>query len=88
MTIFQKIYKKPYFRVILGPFCQNLVKNEFFLEKEDLSVFKYSNYLPSCKKSQKTNDPFLGKNAELTDRQTVIGDFIGPSVGRESNKMH
>ena len=32
-----------------------------FQEKRALSVFKYSNYLPSPKKSEKTNGPFLRK---------------------------
>ena len=49
------------------------------------------NYLPSYKKLGKINDPFLKKNAELTDKRMerqrdTNGDFIGPSVGRESNK--
>ena len=86
MGMFQKSLK-PYFRIILGPFCQNLGKNEFFLGEIALSVFKYSNYLASCKKSEKTNDLFLAKNAELTDRKTKKGNFIGPSVGRGSNNM-
>ena len=54
-----------------------------FPEKKPLSVFKYSNYLPSCQKSQKTNEPFLRKipNGQ-TNRGTGNGDFIGPSIGR------
>ena len=41
---------------ILGPFWAffpNLGKKEFFLKKESLSVFKYSNYLPTSRKSFK-----------------------------------
>ena len=59
--MFQKIQKKKqHFEAILGAFCPNLGKNEFFWKKS-LLVFEYFNYLPSCKKSEKTNDPFLRK---------------------------
>ena len=37
----------------VGPFCSNLVKNEFSWKKS----FRYSNHLPSCQKSEKTNEP-------------------------------
>ena len=58
-----------------------------FLEKRTLSVFEYSNHLLLRKKSEKTNDPFLRKMPNWqTDRKTDIGDFVGPSVGRGSNK--
>ena len=56
-----------------------------------LSVLKYSNYPPSCKKSEKTNDLFLremptdGQPPRQPDRQTN-GDFIGLSIGRVSKK--
>ena len=45
--------KKSYFGAILSPFSLNLGKNEFFWEKRALLVFKYSNYLPSCKNLKK-----------------------------------
>ena len=70
MTKFLKKSKKPYFGVKKGW--------KIFLEKR-LSVFKYSNYLPSSQKSEKTNMPFLRKilnwgmdgHTDLrTDRQT------------------
>ena len=48
--IFQKI-KKPNFGAILGPFSWS----------KGLSVVRYSNYLPSYKKSAKTIEPFLRK---------------------------
>ena len=42
-----------------------------FLEKRVLSLFKYSNYLLSCKKLEKTNSRFLRKILNRrTDRQT------------------
>ena len=43
-----------------------------FLEKKALTVFKYSNYLSRCKKSEETNNPFLIKmsNCWWTDKQT------------------
>ena len=60
MKSFFKKSKKPYLEAILDPFCTNMGKNEFSWKK-GLSVFKYSNYLPSYKKSEKTNEPFLRK---------------------------
>ena len=51
--------------------------------KQSLPVF---NYLLSCQKSEKTNEPFLRNMLRWqTDRQTNNNDFIGPSVGWESN---
>ena len=43
-----------------------------FLEKRVLTFFKYNNYLLSCKKSEKTTDPFMKKmlNWQM-NRQTV-----------------
>ena len=52
---FQKI-QKTLFWSHFGP---SLAK--FYLEKRDPSVFKYSNYLPLCKKSEKSNKLFLRK---------------------------
>ena len=74
--IFQKI-KKPNFGAILGPFPWS----------KGLSVVRYSNYLPSYKKSAKTIEPFLRKTPSWRvdrriDGQTDNGDFIGPSVGQ------
>ena len=70
---------------------------------KSLSGFRYPNYLPSCKKSEKTDDQFLKKIAKLTDghtyrqmhrqadgqtnHQTDNSDFIEPSVGWGSNKI-
>ena len=47
------------------------------MEKRALPVFKYSNYLPSSQKSQKTNASFLRKMKRQTDRQTD-SYFVGP----------
>ena len=71
---FQKI-KKTYFGANLYPFSPSLGKNEFFWKKKD-SV-KYSNYLPSGQKSEKTNEPFLRKmlNWQMdrqADGQTMV----------------
>ena len=73
-------------------FLPKLGQKLFNLEKEGifLSVFKYSNYLPSCQKSEKTNEPLLRKSLNWranrpTDGQANSGDFIEPSVGRGSN---
>ena len=49
---------------ILGPFWAlffKFGKKMNFSEKRAPSVFRYSNYLPSCKKSEKSNDQFLRK---------------------------
>ena len=45
--------KKRYFGAILGIFSPKLGQKWIFLEKRVLSVLKYSNYLPSCKKVRK-----------------------------------
>ena len=78
---------KNLFPAILGPFFVYLDKNA--KKKKAQSVFKYYNYLPSCKKSERTNEPFLRKMLNCqTDRQTdrqTNSDFIGPSVGQGSN---
>ena len=58
--IFQTVQKTLY-KAILSIFCTYLGKNEFSWEKGLCQFFKYSNYLPSCKKSEKTNEPFLKK---------------------------
>ena len=68
MTNFFKKPKKTYFGVILGNFCPNLGKMNF-PGKKALTVFKYSNYLPWWKKSEKTNSTFLIKTSNGT-RQT------------------
>ena len=54
MTKLSKKSKNPYFGVILGNFFPYLWKNKF-----SLTVLRYSNYLPWCEKSEKTNNPFL-----------------------------
>ena len=46
-----------------------------------LSVSKYSNYLTSCKKSEKTNDPFA-------DRHTDNSEIIRPPVGHGFKKKN
>ena len=64
-------------------------------KKKALSVFKYSNYLLPCQKSEKTNEPFLRKMPtwqmerqmdRQTDGQTDNSDFIGPSIDWGSKK--
>ena len=77
--IFQKIQKKLFWGhvAILAFFAQIWVKMNS-PRKKALSVFKYSNYLPLCNKSEKTIMPFLrkmlnwwmdGKADGRTDRQ-------------------
>ena len=55
-----KLFKKSYFEAIFSLFYPNLGKNELF-RKRAQSIFKYSSYVPSRKKSDNTNDPFLKK---------------------------
>ena len=92
--IFQKI-QKPYFGLLLPK-----SGHKWIFPEKVLSVSRYSNYLPSCQKSDNYWDISV-KNVELsncrtdeltdgrtdgrTDRQ-MNGDFIEPSVGRGSNK--
>ena len=56
-------------------------------KKKALSVFRYSNCLPSSQKLEKLYRPISEKNAKLTDGQTDNGDFIGPSVGRGPKRI-
>ena len=60
-----------------------------FSGKGSLSVYKCSIIYHHTRNQKKNNDQFLRKNAQLTqtDRQTGNSDFIGPSIGQESNKM-
>ena len=59
-----------------------------FLEKGALSVFKYSNYLPPCQKSEKSIEPFLrtmpNRQHRRTDRQLL---FYRTLLGRGSKKF-
>ena len=75
MRKFQKKLTKKFFknskRNYFGPFwafCLYLGKNEFSWKK-GLSDFKYSNYLPRCKKSR-NSWPIPDKYVELTNGQT------------------
>ena len=74
--IFNKFFKKSKnnFGANFGPLCSNLVKNEFPWRRG----FKYFNYLPSCQKSDETNEPFLTKMLELMDghqRESIVLRF-------------
>ena len=59
--IFKKIQKSHNFGPFWAKSFPKFGQNWIFLEKRALSVFKYSNYLPPCKKLEKTNEPFLRK---------------------------
>ena len=89
MTIFSKKSKKAIWDhgTILAFFVHVWAKMNF-PGKKDLSVFKHSNYLPSCPKSGKTNMIFLRKMLTMdrqTEGRTNNHDFVEPSVGRGSN---
>ena len=76
----RKTNEKPYFGAILGAFCLNSGKNEFSWKKGSAS-FRYSNYLPSSHKSEKTIEPFLRKTPNWRtdwqrDGQIDNGDFM------------
>ena len=66
----------------MGPFCPNVGKNEFSWKKGLCQFFKYSNYLPSFKKLEKTNDPVLTKCRPdgWTDRRRQRGNGRGPKI--------
>ena len=70
MTIFSKKSKKAIWDhgTILAFFVHVWAKMNF-PGKKALSVFKYSNYLPSCPKSEKTNMIFLRKMLQWIDRR-------------------
>ena len=54
-----------------GPFLPKLKQKWIFLEKRAQSVFKYSNYLPSCQKSEKKLMSHSWEKCHAkTDRQT------------------
>ena len=57
--IFKKINKILFLWPFWALFSQTWKKKNF--RGEGLSVFKSSNYLQSCKKSEKTNNPYLRK---------------------------
>ena len=46
----KKVFSKKSQSTILGPFLDLFAQNWILLEKRTLSVFIYSNYLPSCQK--------------------------------------
>ena len=68
-TKFSKKIQKTLFWGHFGPLLPKFVQNWNFLERRALSVFRYSNYLPSCWKSEKNYWVISEKNAELTDGQ-------------------
>ena len=62
---------------VLGPsltlFAQIWTKMNFPGIKKALPVFKYSNYLPLCQKSEKINESFLRKMPNCwTGRQKTV----------------
>ena len=72
MTKFFKKSNKPHLGAILGPFCQNLGKNKFSWKKR-LCQFLDIPIIYHCNNNQKkTIEPFVRKNAELTDGQMNI----------------
>ena len=79
--LFQKVQKEPY----LGPFWAlftQIGQKWIFLEKRAMSVFRYSNYLSSCQKSEKNYWAISEENTKLRDRQTDDVDFIRPYIGK------
>ena len=69
---FSKNLKKNVLARIWVLFAQIWSKMNF----RGMKGFKYSNYLPSCQKSEKTLELMDGQ----ADRQTDNSDFIGPST--------
>ena len=74
MTSFKKIKtKKNCFGVILALFAR-ILENMNFPGRDDQSIFKYSNYLPSCQNVKKLTilRKILNWKTESTDRQTTV----------------
>ena len=85
MTKFFKKSKKPYLGAILGSFGHIWAEMNFPGEKGSVSfqIFQLSTILPKIRKNYSA---ISEKNAKMTDGQMENGDFIGPSLGRGSNK--
>ena len=92
-----KIFQKNQTTLLWGHFGSIFAQiwaKYIFLEEGAQSVFKYSNYLPLCKKSEETGNPFLRKNVELTDgqtdrqtdKQTDTHTGNGSFIGRDPNR--
>ena len=88
MTKFFKKSKKPYFRAMwpFWPFLPKFGQKWIFLEKTFLSVFKCSNYLPSCPKCHSCGKCWTDRwtNRQM-EEQTDNHDLVGPSVEGGSN---
>ena len=77
----------------MGPFWvffPNFGQKWIFLEKKALSVFKYSNYLPSCRKSETTDDPFQRKmsNWQTYRKHWFYRNFLRTGPMRHSTKWN
>ena len=77
MTKFFERSKKTYLGTMwpFWPFSPKFGQKWIFLEKKSVLVIEYSNYLPLCQKSEKTNLPFLRRKLNWridghTDRRT------------------
>ena len=92
-----KIFQKNQTTLLWGHFGSVFAQiraKYIFLEEGAQSVFKHSNYLPLCKKSEETGNPFLRKNVELTDgqtdrqtdKQTDTHTGNGSFIGRDPNR--
>ena len=92
-----KIFQKNQTTLLWGHFGSIFAQiwaKYIFLEEGAQSVFKYSNYLPLCKKSEETGNSFLRKNVELTDgqtdrqtdKQTDTHTGNGSFIGRDPNR--
>ena len=90
-----KSFQKFHFGAIFTSLSPNLDKNEFSWKKGLCQFLNIPIIYHHAEKSEKNNEPLLWKMQKWrtdrqTDRQTDgrtdSGDFIGPSVGRGSNK--
>ena len=69
----------------MDPFALIWAKINFLF----LSVFKYSNYIPSCKKSRKADEKCQTDRwaDSQRERKTENSDFIEPSAGQGSKNV-
>ena len=82
---FQKI-QKILFRGHFWHFLPKFGQENFFLEKRALSVFRYSNSLPLCQKSEKNNWAISEENAELMDGRTDRQRWFYRTLHRTGSK--
>ena len=82
-----KFNEKTLFLGYFASFFTKFAQKQTFPGKKGSAIFEIFQLSTTCKKSEKTNEPFLRKMPNWqADGQLYNGDFKGPSVWRGSNK--